>query len=295
MNTAAAFVYWVIVVIWTSIFLTCAWFYLANRRTFGTTRLLLAVLALDALRNIFENVYFGLYFGSRYGLFPAGIALRLGDPNLLIVPKLTNVAAGCILLGLLFLRWLPAAIRERAETEQRAAYLLEIATIDGMTRLQNRTEFMSQAEAEWKRCHRYHRVLTLLFLDDRFGHHAGDQIIILVGKLCRESKRASDIAGRIGGEEFAILLPETAIADAHIFAERLRVKILQETAAIIADGVPATVSIGLSSAAEAASLQDFFQQADTALYDAKRSGRNRVCRFGAPLDGVLPEANAQAG
>ena len=133
MNTLAAVVYWVIVLIWLSILSTVAWFYLSKWKVFGTTRLLLAVLGLDAVRNIIENTYFGLYFGSKYAIFSPVFAQILGNPYLLILPKLANVAAGCVVMGLLLMRWLPEAIRERADierqTREKVESELKLATI----------------------------------------------------------------------------------------------------------------------------------------------------------------------
>ena len=71
MSIAAAFIYWVIVTVWLVVLATIGVFYIRNPRAFGTTRLLLAVIGIDTIRNIVENVYFGLYFGGQYGLFPA--------------------------------------------------------------------------------------------------------------------------------------------------------------------------------------------------------------------------------
>ncbi len=68
MNLTTALTYWIIVALWATIFATAAYFYFVNKQTFGTVRLLLAVMALDSLRNIIENTYFGMYFGSKYGL-----------------------------------------------------------------------------------------------------------------------------------------------------------------------------------------------------------------------------------
>ncbi len=115
MSLVAALVYWVIVTIWLAVLATVGVSYLRNRSTFGAARLLLTVLAIDTCRNIVENIYFGLYFGAQYGLFPGAIVGVLGKPGLLIVPKLVNVAAACFVLGLLLLRWLPMAMRERAK------------------------------------------------------------------------------------------------------------------------------------------------------------------------------------
>jgi diguanylate cyclase (GGDEF)-like protein len=287
MNTITIGVYWVIIIIWVTVIGTLATFYLTNHKTFGTTRLLIAVLALDASRNVIENVYFGLFFGSKFGIFTSGIGRVLGDPRLLILPKLANVAAGCIVLSLLLFKWLPEAISERAETERQAVILHRLATTDGMTGLQNRSAFMDITEAEWQRCLRYQRVLSLAIIDidlfksinDKFGHGAGDQVIVMVSRLCQAAKRTSDVAGRIGGEEFAVLLPETSVTDAYTFAERLRELIAKEITVILEGNISTTVSVGLSCAVNATSVMEFFKQADTALYAAKQSGRNRVCLF----------------
>jgi hypothetical protein len=104
MNLAAALMYWVVVLVWLTVLGTVFAFYLRNPRIFGATRLFLAVVTIDTSRNVIENIYFGLYFGSNYGLFSASLGPILGNPILLIVPKVINVAAGCTVLGLLLLR-----------------------------------------------------------------------------------------------------------------------------------------------------------------------------------------------
>jgi diguanylate cyclase (GGDEF)-like protein len=286
MNIGAALIYWLIVAIWISVLFASIAFYINHRRTFVTVRLLLVVLALDALRNVIENVYFGLYFGSKLGLLPAIIGIRLSHPYFLIMPKIANVGAGGIVLGVLFCRWLPQAVREQAQAALQVQHLNELATTDSMTGLKNRREFMALADAEWLRSVRYQRNLSLVILDidnfkavnDRYGHQVGDKVIMVIGKICNAAKRTSDIAGRIGGEEFAILLPETTTTAAHLFAQRLRLLIASEA---IEDGmVMATVSIGVSNAVHMSSISELMKQADLALYEAKRTGRNRVCDFG---------------
>jgi signal transduction histidine kinase len=117
MNLVTASVYWVIVGLWLVVLSTIIFFFAKNPRAFGTTRLLLAVLLVDTSRNLVENVYFGLYFGSLYGLFDSGLTRVLGSPILLLTPKLFNVLAGCIVLSLLLLRWLPLAVTERDRSE----------------------------------------------------------------------------------------------------------------------------------------------------------------------------------
>jgi diguanylate cyclase (GGDEF)-like protein len=291
MNIAAALIYWVIVAIWLTVLATAAIFYLRNPPIYGTTRLLIAVLAVDTLRNLIENVYFGLYFGGWYGIFSGPWVEVLGNPFLLVIPKLANVAAGCLVLGLLLMRWLPMAIYERRKAERQADHLQRLATIDGLTGLFNRRHFLALADAEWQRFQRYRQPLSLLMLDidlfksinDRYGHDVGDRVLAQIAKACRKQKRSSDVMGRLGGEEFAILLPQTNLRQAGMFAERLR-QTVAEQALPVADGeVRATISIGIGEAHQARDLTDLIKQGDLALYKAKQAGRNRVRCAGEPV------------
>jgi len=118
MTLAAALIYWVIVALWLTVLVTLVAFYIRNPRIFGTTRLLLAVVAIDTSRNVIENAYFGVYFGGQYGIFPTAVVGVLGQPVLLILPKIVNVVAGSVVLGLLLLRWLPSAVREHIVLEK---------------------------------------------------------------------------------------------------------------------------------------------------------------------------------
>ncbi|MEA2988890.1 MAG: hypothetical protein QOG83_1601, partial [Alphaproteobacteria bacterium] len=170
----------------------------------------------------------------------------------------------------------------------RSDALAELASIDGLTGLYNRRHFLALAESEWNRFKRYDRPLALLMFDidhfksvnDTHGHDVGDRVIKAVADLMQNNKRSSDIAARVGGEEFALLLPEASLENACIAAERLRQKVAEH--ALEADGgaVTVTISIGLSIARDGvAGIAALMKQADVALYDAKHSGRNRVCAF----------------
>ena len=117
MSLAAALIYWVIISLWLAVLTTVGVAFVRNPRTFGAVRLLLSVIVIDTVRNIIENLYFGLYFGGQYGLFPAAIVGVLGNPAYLILPKVMNVVAASAVLGLLVLRWLPQASKERADAD----------------------------------------------------------------------------------------------------------------------------------------------------------------------------------
>ncbi len=293
MNVAAALIYWVIVAVWLTVLGTIAYFYIGNRHAFGTTRLLLAVLCVDTFRNVFENVYFGLYFGGLYGIFSPNWVSTMGHPILLIVPKILNVFAGCVVLSLLLWRWLPLAVRERDHAEQRASDLEMLASIDSLTRIYNRRHFETLARAELVRCQRYMRPLSVLMIDidhfkavnDRLGHPAGDRVLQDVAAICQAEKRDADVIARVGGEEFAVMLPETTITAAVQYAERLRNRVRDSVLTVFGDRVSVTISIGIAEASSrTAGIETLLRQADQALYEAKRSGRDRVAisRFHDP-------------
>jgi diguanylate cyclase (GGDEF)-like protein len=174
----------------------------------------------------------------------------------------------------------------------RNAQLLEkLATIDSMTGLYNRRHFMTLADAEWGRFQRYQRPLSMLAIDidhfksvnDRYGHAVGDDAIVSVANACQQSKRSSDIAGRLGGEEFFMLLPETDLAQAVVVAERLRERVAAHILHVHKVRFNVTVSIGLAEASVSMSGTDaLLRAADQALYQAKRDGRNRVAQWNAP-------------
>lgn len=153
MNLAAALIYWAIVALWLAVLGTVIVSYIQNPRTFGATRLLLSVVAIDTIRNIIENLYFGLYFGAQYGLFPGAIVGVLGNPNLLIIPKLINVAAACVVLGLLLLRWLPTALQERAQVDEE---------------MREKSDALKQEAEERRRL--FETSLDLIFITDRQGN-----------------------------------------------------------------------------------------------------------------------------
>ena len=164
--------------------------------------------------------------------------------------------------------------------------LERLSQFDELTNLFNRRHFISLAKHELNRSSRYGSKLSVMMLDidlfkqvnDRHGHKTGDLVLASIGKQIGAALRESDIAGRMGGEEFAILLPETDHEQARIVAERLR-KQVAETSLDIGDGctLNCTLSIGVATMTDQPTdLEKLLHQADTALYAAKNSGRNRV-------------------
>jgi len=215
-------------------------------------------------------------------------------------------AALCVLVplsvvaGFLRLRFLSAKQRERTLVmlvEQKTADLLRanqelsrLSLTDPLTGLGNRRAFDQALARECSRVQRTDSVLSLLFIDidhfkllnDSQGHQRGDDCLVTLGaEFTRLCKRQTDIPARCGGEEFAIILPGTSAADAEQFAQSVRLAIaalkVPHPASPIAPFL--TVSIGVATGTrERCSTPETLQgTADLALYEAKRSGRNRVC------------------
>ncbi len=171
------------------------------------------------------------------------------------------------------------------EARRANAQLKQMAIRDGLTDTYNRRFFQERLEEEFARSQRYHRPLSLLMLDidyfkqvnDRAGHLAGDKALRHVANTLAHSLRRVDLIARYGGDEFAIILPETAHDDAHLLAERLREKVKGRTTLYKGTELEFTVSVGVASLGPGVhATSDLIHQADQALYKAKSSGRDRV-------------------
>lgn len=164
--------------------------------------------------------------------------------------------------------------------------LRQIAKRDHLTGALNRRGFLEQVEKEISRFVRHQRPATLIALDvdhfkainDRHGHPAGDEVLRQIAQLCSATMRPSDFFGRLGGEEFALLLPEIAGAEAFAATERFRVKIESQNFAIPGDQMlRVTASFGVMAISAGVENADAWLAAtDALLYEAKRNGRNRV-------------------
>ncbi|AOU97151.1 hypothetical protein BI364_03260 [Acidihalobacter yilgarnensis] len=177
-------------------------------------------------------------------------------------------------------------ISERKRIERE---LQRLASTDALTGLHNRRSFFELAEREIRRARRKHAPLCLLLLDvdefkqinDRFGHAVGDNALNSVVRAISACLREYDIPARIGGEEFAILLPEVALEAGIEAAERLREAVA--AASVVTPGGPITLTVSIGVAVvdgDAGTIDRALSQADGALYEAKRAGRNRVAQAG---------------
>lgn len=238
------------------------------------------------LFNIFQTVLrTGLFVTGKYGY-------TMPEPNQLLHQfgwfSLTIHAALVLTGGLIILaRQRQLALEARAET-------------DPLTGLLNRFSMQERLNAELNRAVRSNQPLTLMIFDidhfkrvnDKFGHQIGDQVIRAVAQVTQATVRNYDLAFRIGGEEFLLCLPGVDEAMARTKAELLRQQIEQR--AILTDQ-PVTVSIGFVVASAAQNLDALIKQADDALYQAKRNGRNQVHSAAADDAGLQVEPPVMLG
>ena len=169
---------------------------------------------------------------------------------------------------------------------QQARELTVLATTDPLTGLLNRRCFLERAEAELLRTYRYQRPMAIIMVDidffkkvnDTHGHAAGDIVLRRVTDILGTNLRSTDSLGRLGGEEFAVLLPESTWNAASIAAEALRKKVAEEIITLsCGTQLHVTASFGLAvSLPQNDSVNDILNRADQALYQAKQTGRNRV-------------------
>jgi diguanylate cyclase (GGDEF)-like protein len=161
-----------------------------------------------------------------------------------------------------------------------------LMTTDALTRLVNRRAFEEALTQEISRAERHKHPLCVGILDidkfksinDTYGHLAGDSILRQVGTLLRGNVRRHDTAGRLGGEEFALLLPEINLDGGRTAAEKVRRVVEQNRFEFDGTHIPVTISIGVTERRlDAEDPKELIRRADEALYEAKRSGRNRVC------------------
>jgi diguanylate cyclase (GGDEF)-like protein len=210
----------------------------------------------------------GLRFATAW-LFPVGTGILDNTPqNLIYVisyPFLMLLTAISLVLM--------ATDRVRAEFEHLASH-------DSLTNALSRRNLTSVCQQELERCHRHGRVMCVLLIDidhfksinDSFGHQAGDRTLIQFVQTVTTLLRRADVIGRLGGEEFVVVLPETQIDVAMVVAERIRRKVSE-----LSEPKKITVSIGVTTNKSSGdSVDDLMARADRAMYQAKQAGRDQV-------------------
>ncbi|MGB3925719.1 MAG: diguanylate cyclase [Caldicoprobacterales bacterium] len=180
------------------------------------------------------------------------------------------------------------SIRDVTEERRIQEKLKFLATTDSLSGLYNRAEFMNQARRAFAWARSNNEELSLLIMDldhfkninDTFGHGAGDEIIREVGRIITTSFRKTDIAGRLGGEEFAVVLKNASLEDAMMVAEKFREIVARKEVIYEDQKISFTISIGVASingnTENISDIEDVLKMADDALYKAKAKGRNCI-------------------
>ena len=247
--------------------------------------------------------------GGFGGAFEFGAGALLAAPRaavlLTVVASAAYLAAGLVgspepptgslvqlfvnMTGIFLLAYIGASVGREQRRARDAA--IRLSTVDSLTGLFNRSFFFTALERELARSDRSGRAFCLVMLDvddlktinDRAGHHAGDQVLRSVAEVVQSRIRKIDVGARYGGDEFAILLPETDPTGGWVFAEKVRLTVAEQ-------GMPGpepgpTISIGVVSyPADGRTADALVVSADRAMYLSKRSGKNRVARVsGVPV------------
>lgn len=175
--------------------------------------------------------------------------------------------------------------RDITTQKNHEAALVQLARHDPLTGTANRRYFFERAEQEFMRSRRYHSPLSIALIDvdhfkhinDQYGHATGDEVLKLLSQKISALLREHDLLARIGGEEFAILMPSTGLAGAALMAERLRLSFAEEASSVAGQRLHLRFSAGVTELrAQDQSIEDCLRRADEAMYKAKQAGRDRV-------------------
>ncbi len=224
-----------------------------------------------------------------------GLVLVLADEAAGEALELWLVAAGGLVVSGMLITML------KSQVDGMVLQLADAARTDTLTGLLNRRGLEETFELEVERARRGEQTLSLLLGDldcfkkvnDVFGHHAGDEALARAGEVLDREKRRIDTLARFGGEEFALIAPDTDSQEAFMLAERLRIALREEFAD---DGIPLTISFGLATSPQnGTSRQELVGGADAALYAAKELGRDRTVIYSKEVVGVLTPTNGRHG
>ena len=246
-------------------------------------------------------VFYSCYFLTRsaavgqlaLALAGYGLVLTLADEPRGEALELWLVAASGLVVSGVLITML------KSQVDGMVLQLADAARTDPLTGLLNRRGFEEHFELEVERSRRGDHPLSVLIGDldgfkkvnDLFGHYAGDQALARAGAVLNREKRRIDCLTRFGGEEFALVAPDTDGAEAFMLAERLRVALRQE---FEHDDIPLTISFGVATRPQhGTTRQDLVGAADDALYAAKELGRDRTVIYSNEVVGVLTPANGR--
>ena len=246
-------------------------------------------------------VFYSCYFLGRLtavaqlalALFGYGLVLAIADEPTGEALELWLVAAGGLAVSGVLITML------KMQVDSMVLQLADAARTDPLTGLLNRRGFEETLDLEVERSRRGEHTLSLLIGDldgfkkvnDEFGHHTGDRALARAGEVLNREKRRIDTLSRFGGEEFALVAPDTDGQEAFMLAERLRIALREEFAD---DDIALTISFGLATSPQHGdSRQGLVEVADDALYAAKELGRDRTVIYSKAIVGVLTPTNGR--
>ena len=183
------------------------------------------------------------------------------------------------------LQYFASIERDLSRYKKMERQLANMALFDSLTGALSRAAFMQHAVKEFTRAKRYNRPLSVMMIDidhfkdvnDQYGHAAGDHVLKIFVEAIEEEIRSTDVLGRIGGEEFTLLLPDTPLKSASYLAERIRERISKYPYIAGVNLIDITASLGVAVLTEVDNqFKEILSRADQALYKAKNSGRNKV-------------------
>jgi diguanylate cyclase (GGDEF)-like protein len=230
--------------------------------------------------------------GYQLGDVRGGISVRFNINDMMRAQMLHRLLLGLLFTGTLIsfmgiVHRLVGALKRKLVAAENL--IREMAITDDLTKLKNRRFLHDRLKEELERTTRYRHPLACIFFDadhfkmvnDSYGHEAGDAVLKTISATAQEQCRQTDTLGRYGGEEFLMLLPETNLEQACALAERLRQAIEGQVSIADQHHIRITATFGVAcyspeTTADQPSLSDFIKQADTAMLEAKKAGRNRV-------------------
>jgi len=180
---------------------------------------------------------------------------------------------------------LRARVRAALRTKRLQDLLLQYGEVDSLTEIYNRRVLMERLQQEWDRSLRSSTVFSFIMTDidkfknvnDTYGHPVGDDVLEKVAYILKKSIRSGDIVGRYGGEEFGIIMVNSTAQEAFVAADRYRHEIEKKVFKAKKVSFSVTCSFGVADSSEKDSLDKLVSAADSAMYEAKESGRNKVC------------------
>ena len=259
--------------------------------------LLLVLNAALAFFALSAAVYGPLAFAQTLPLLAVSLVLYAGQDFVPPLPYIVGLLPALFGFAVQIRRTAIRTIRRRlqlqrnqSDLEAANARLAALASTDELTRVGNRRAFLGRAAQELTRADRYERAISVVLVDvdhfkhinDQYGHAVGDEVLRLMTEALTSSLRDTDFVARIGGDEFALLLPETSQYSARQVAERLRRTVSELRFVAEGSPLPVTVSCGVAERVPGRSgVEELLARADGALYRAKREGRNRVASSGS--------------